>query len=190
MKLQVKWLSISMLLLCAIAGSVSTAFGQQQRDPLGQLKRAITQANAPVLTATQETALTALITAYKDAQPDEPDAVLEAARDAYNAALLAGSLADAQAQATIIANRSAVLSKARLDGQAKFVIDVLTILSNGGQLAPLNTKFGAERVLGLVSSLAGHGFRGDHGGPGGGGPGAGGPGTGGPGGGGPRGGRP
>ncbi|MEK7830914.1 MAG: hypothetical protein AAB401_07505 [Acidobacteriota bacterium] len=169
MKLQVKWLSISTLLLCAIASSV-TAFGQTQRDPLGHLKRAITQANAPVLTATQETALTTLITAYKDAQPDEPDAALAAARDAYEAALLAGKLADAQAQATIIANRSAVLSKTRLDAQAKFVIDVLTILSNGGQLAPLNTKFGADRVLGLVSSLVGGGFGGDHGGgPGGGG---------------------
>lgn len=164
MKLQVKWLSIYMLLLCAIAGSV-TAFGQQpQRDPLGQLKRAITQANAPVLTGTQETALTALIAAYKDAQPDEPDAALAAAHDAYEAALLAGKLADAQAQATIIANRSAVLNKARLDGQAKFVIDVLAILSNGGQLDPLKTKFGADKVLGLVQSLAGGGFGGRHGG--------------------------
>lgn len=177
MKQQVKWISTSILLLCAIALSVTTAFAQPQRpqrDPLAQLKRAITEANAPVLTGTQETALTTLITAYKDAQPDEPDAALAAAHDAYEAALLAGNLATAQAQATIIANRMAVLNKARLDGQAKFVIDALAILSNGGQLEPLKTKFGADRVLGLVSSLAGGGFGGDHrGGPGRGGPGGG-----------------
>ncbi len=170
MKKQVKWIGTSIMLLCAIALSVSTTLGQTQRDPLAQLKRAITQASAPTLTGTQETALTTLITAFKDAQPDEPDATIEAARDAYTAAILAGKLADAQAQATIIANRSAALNKARLDAQAKFDIDVLTILSNGGQLDPLNTKFTAERVLGLVSSLVGHG-----GGPGGfgGGPGGG-----------------
>lgn len=176
MKLQVKWINTSMLLLCAIALSVTTAFAQPQRpqrDPLAQLKRAITEANAPALTGTQETALTTLITAYKDAEPDEPDAALVAAHDAYEAALLAGNLADAQAQATIIANRSAVLGKARLDAQAKFVIDVLTILSNGGQLDPLKTKFSADRVLGLVQSLAGGGFGGGFGGGHGGGPGGG-----------------
>ncbi|MBS1789948.1 MAG: hypothetical protein JST85_19650 [Acidobacteria bacterium] len=169
MKRQVRWIGALMMLLCALALSLSTAFGQSQRDPLGQLKRAITQANAPILISTQESAITALITAYKDAQPDEPDATIEAARDAYVAAILAGKLADAQAQATIIANQSAVLAKNRLDAQAKFDIDVLTILFNGGQLDPLNTKFGAERVLGLVSSLAGPGGGFDGGGPGGGG---------------------
>lgn len=175
MKQEVKWIGSLMMLLCAIALSVTTAFGQPQRptrDPLSHLKRAINDANAPTLTTVQETALTALITAYKDAQPDEPDAALEAARDAYDAAILAGRLEAAQAQATIIANRMAVLNKTRLDGQAKFAIDVLTILNNGGQLEPLKTKFGADRVLGIVNSLAGHG--GDRGdgpgrGPGGGG---------------------
>lgn len=169
MKKQVRWIGASMMLLCALALSLNTVFGQSQRDPLGQLKRALTQANAPTLTSTQESAITALITAYKDAQPDEPDVTIEAARDAYVAAILAGKLADAQAQATIIANQSAVLAKNRLDAQAKFDIDVLTILSNGGQLDPLNTKFGADRVLGLVSSLAGPGGGFDGGGPGGGG---------------------
>lgn len=169
MRRQMKWMGASMMLLCALALNVSTTFGQTtQRDPLAQLKRAITQANAPVLTGTQETALNALITAYKDAQPDGPDAAIEAAHDAYVAAILAGKLADAQAQATIIANRAAVLSKAHLDADAKFDIDVLTILSNGGQLAPLNTKFTAERVLGLVDSLAGGHGGGFDGGPGGG----------------------
>lgn len=175
---QVKWINTSILALCAIALSLTTAFAQPQRptrDPLAQLKRAITDANAPTLTGTQETAINALITALRDAQPDDDDAALEAARDAYDAAILAGKLADAQAQATIIANRQAVLSKARMDGQAKFAIDVLAILNNGGQLAPLNTKFGADRVLGIVKSLAGGSGGGRPGGDGpGGGPGGGG----------------
>lgn len=176
---QVKWISSSIMALCVIALSVATIFAQPQRptrDPLAQLKRAITDANAPTLTGTQETAITALITAYRDAQPDDEDAVLEAAHDAFDAAILANKLNDAKAQATIIANRMAVLNKARLDGQAKFAIDVLAILGNGGQLAPLNTKFTADRVLGMVKSLAGGGFGGRGGGPGGpgGGPGGGG----------------
>lgn len=164
MKQQVKWIGASMMLLCAIALSVTTAFGQPQRpqrDPLSFLKRAINEANAPALTASQETALTTLIAAYKDAQPDEPDAALEAARDAYDAAILTGNATEAAAQATIIANRVAVLTKARLDGQARFEIAVLTNLNQGGQLEPLKTKFGADRVLGIVRSLAGHGGRGD-----------------------------
>lgn len=173
MKKQVRWIGTSLMLLFVITVSLNTAFGQTQRDPLAQLKRAITQASAPTLTSIQETALTTLITAYKDAQPDEPDATIEAAREAYDAAILAGNLAAAQAQATIIANQSAALAKARLDAQAKFDIDVLAILSNGGQLSPLNTKFGADRVLGLVNSLAGHGGGGLGGGPGGGHPGGG-----------------
>ncbi len=172
MKQQVKWIGASMMLLCAIALSVTTAFAQPQRptrDPLSFLKRAITEANAPALTTAQETELTALITAYRDAQPDEPDAELEAAQDAYNAAILAGNATEAAAQATVIANRIAVLSKARLDLQARFEIAVLANLNNGGQLEPLKTKFG-ERVLGIVRSLAGHGGRdgGFGGGPGGG----------------------
>lgn len=178
MKQQVKWIGASMMLLCAIALSVTTAFAQPQRpsrDPLSLLKRAITEANAPVLTGTQETELTALITAYKDAQPDEPDAELAAAHDAYDAAILAGNATAAAAQATVIANRIAVLGKARLDLQARFEIAVLAILSNGGQLEPLKTKFTADRVLNIVRSLAGRGGPGGgHGGPGGpGGPGGG-----------------
>ena len=174
MKQQVKWIGSVMMLVCAIALGATATFGQPpqrpQRDGLSFLKRAINEANAPTLTTAQETALNNLITAYKDAQPDDEDTVLEAARDAYNAAVLAGRLEVAQAQATIIANRMAVLNKAHLDGQAKFAIDVLTILNNGGKLEPLKNKFG-ERVLGIVYSLTGHG--GGHGGDGGRGPGGG-----------------
>ena len=127
------------------------------RDPLSGLKRAITQANAPVLTATQETALTALITAYRAALPTGEDAALATAEDAYDAAILAGNQAAANTAADQIAARKAVLSAAHLKLSAKFALDVLANLKAGGQLTPLNDKFTADRVLQIARSLAGGG---------------------------------
>ncbi|MGH9838289.1 MAG: hypothetical protein ACREEM_05860 [Blastocatellia bacterium] len=170
MKLRERYVSITVLLLCAIVANVTMAMAQRtpQRDPLASLKRAITEANAPALTTMQETQLNTLITNFKDVLPDEPDEALEAALDAYDAAILAANLTAAQAQAMIIAARLAQLNNARLQAEAKFKIDALALLQSGGQLAPLKQKFGDDRVLGLVGSLVGRGF--------GGGPGRGGPG--------------
>ncbi|HMV82498.1 MAG TPA: hypothetical protein PKA34_05155 [Blastocatellia bacterium] len=168
MKTQNRIVSTTLFLICLLALGVTSAMAQgPTRDPLAGLKRALTQANAPALTATQETALTALITAFKDAQPDDPDAALVAARDAYEAAILAGNQTAANAQAVIISNRIAALTNTRLQDEAKFDIAVLAILKNGGQFIPLQTKFGDDRVLALVGSLAGGGFGGPGGGPGG-----------------------
>lgn len=161
------------LSLCALAGSAIIATAQPQRpqrDALGFLKRALTEATAPALTTAQETQLNTLITSFRDALPDGPDEQLKAAHTAYNNALLAGDAAAAAAQATIIANRSAALTAARLQADAQFKIAVLAVLKSGGQLDALQQKFGAERVLGIVGSLAGgRGFGGPdgHGGPGG-----------------------
>jgi hypothetical protein len=113
--------------------------------------------------------LTALITAYKDAQPDEPDADLQTAREAYDAAVLAGNVTAATAQAAIISSRQAALSNARLVAQATFEIAVLANLKAGGQFTALQTKLGDDRLLALAGSLAGGGgFGGPGGGPGGG----------------------
>lgn len=172
MKLKVKLASLTVLLLCAMVGSAALALAQRgaQRDALGFLKRALTEANAPALTADQETHLNTLITNFRSAQPTSPDTALEAARTAYENAILAGDLGTATAQATIIANRAAALSATRLQAEAKFDLDVLTILRNGGQLAPLTQKVGSDHILGLIGSLVGGGpFGGGRGfGPGGG----------------------
>ncbi len=157
MKFYSRLFGATVLMLGVMIAGVTT-FAQRQHDPLGSLKRAITQAGAPSLTTQQETDLTALITSYRDAQATEPDAALEAARDAFNAAILKGDLAAAQAQSVLIANRSAELTNARLQALAKFEIDVLTILKTGGQLDALSQKFGDDRLLNIVGSLAGHGF--------------------------------
>jgi Spy/CpxP family protein refolding chaperone len=156
MKLRGSFVSLTL----ALAGLMAVGVGvvaqpRPQRDPLGFLKRSITEAGAPALTSQQETQLNDLITAFRQAQPHGPDEALQAARTAYDNALLAGDLAAAQAQAAIIANRTAALSNARLQAEAKFKLDALAVLRTGGQFEPLKQKFGNERLLGLVGSLIG-----------------------------------
>lgn len=150
------------LLLCAMVSSASPALAHDggQRDPLRSLRRALTEADAPALTTEQETQLNTLITNFRAALPDEPDEMLEAARTAFNNAVLAGDLTAAQAQAQIIANRTAALANARLQAEAQFEIGVLAVLRSGGQLDPLVARFGNDRLLGLVDSLIGRSFGG------------------------------
>ncbi|HKQ73757.1 MAG TPA: hypothetical protein VJ810_08535 [Blastocatellia bacterium] len=156
MRLRFKIVIAAVLLLCATASGVITAMAKQkpQRDPLGFLKRAISEAGAPALTSDQETQLNSLIASFRNARPDGPDEALKEAHTAYNNAILAGDLASAQAQATIIANRSAELSNTRLQAHAKFQIDLLNTLKSGGQLDPLKQKFG-DRLSGIIGSLDG-----------------------------------
>lgn len=165
MKNQKRFVRTIVLLLSIITVSVTTSLAQQtQRDPLAGLKRVIMQAGAPALTAQQEADLNTLITNFQNAQPSEPDAALEAARDAFDAAILAGDLAAATAQAAIIATRSAELHNLKLTAEATFEIGVLAVLKSGGQYDTLQQKLGNDRLLALVGSLAGHGFDGGFGG--------------------------
>jgi len=151
------------LLFCAIAGLSTMALAQQgrTRDPLAFLKRAITEANAPALTADEETQLTTLITNFRQAQPHGPNQQLLDARKAYNNAVLAGDLDTAQTQAGIISGLMAAQSRSGLTARAKFDTDALAALKNGGQLDALAQKFGNQRVLMLIGSLAGHPFGGE-----------------------------
>jgi Spy/CpxP family protein refolding chaperone len=168
---------VVMLICAAVSGAIMVGAQQQrpQHDPLGFLKRAITEANAPALSADQETQLTTLITNLRNSHPQGPDETLKAAHTAFNAAVLAGDQAAANAQATIIANRTGELDSARLQTLAKFQIDVLAILKAGGQLDALKQKFG-DHLLGVIGPLGGPPFGGHPGGPGG--PGGHGPGPG------------
>jgi hypothetical protein len=162
MGLLAKLLGITLLLLCTFVGSVAIMPASPgQPDPLGLLKLALTEAGAPALTAAQETQLNTLITSFRSAQPTEPDAALEAARTAFDDAILAGDLTAAKAQAAIIASRIAALTSAELQSEAQFEIAALALLKAGGQLDLLNQKFGADRVLELVESLIGHPYGGE-----------------------------
>jgi hypothetical protein len=155
-------------LALALCANLALASAQQRvtRDSLGFLKRALTEAGAPALTTDQETQITTLVTAYKAAQPTEPSQALLDARAAYAAAVVAGDAAAAQNQAGIIAGLIAGENNTRLLALAKFGTDVSALLKNGGQLEYLVQKLSAERVLGVIESLVGHGGGGPGGGPG------------------------
>jgi hypothetical protein len=156
------------LMLIVAAAAISYAQGGRVSDPFTSLKRAITQAGAPALSTTQETALTALVSEFKAALPDEgDDDTLETAREAYDAAIIAGDLAAAQVQITIITTRMAQLQDARMQAQARYAIAALTVLKSGGQYDPLVAKYGSDRAVSLVMQLIGRGGQGSDG-PGGG----------------------
>ncbi len=154
------------LLVCSLLANLAVAASQQRsgRDPLGFLKRALTEAGASALTTDQETQLTTLITAFKAARPTEPNHALIDARTAFAAAVVAGDAAAAQTQAGIIAGLIAGENNTRLLALAKFGTDVTTILKNGGQLEYLVQKLSSERVLGFIESLVGGGGFGHGGG--------------------------
>ena len=89
------------ILMMAMMGS---ALAQRSSDPLRGLKRALEQAGALALTTTQEEQLKTLIQTYRDSQTHEPSEALQAALDAYDAAILAGNQAAANAQAATLQN--------------------------------------------------------------------------------------
>lgn len=172
------------IFMMAVAGS-----GWAQKtapDPLRGLKRALEQAGATALITTQEEQLKTLIQTYRDNQSHEPSEEVQAAREAYDAAILAGNQVAANTQAVVLANLHATAMAARLQAAAKFKLDAIAILqTNGDQAGALRTKFGDEGFLRILGGLTGGG----RGGAGFGGPGQGGPGGGRPGGGRDNGGR-
>jgi Spy/CpxP family protein refolding chaperone len=149
-------------LMMAMVGS---AFAQRSAsDPLRGLKRALEQAGALALTTTQEEQLKTLIQTYRDSQTHGPSDALQAALDAYDAAILTGNQAAANAQATVIANLRATATNAHLQAEATFKLAVIALLkTNGDQAGLLRTKFDDDGFLRILDGLAG-----GHGGPGGG----------------------
>jgi hypothetical protein len=139
--------------------------GPPERDPLGGLKHALTEAGAPALSTQQEQQLTQLIEAFRDNRPDGPNETLEAAHHAYETAIAAGNLAAANAQAAIIAQQISADASARLQAEAKFKIDVLNVLkSNANQITALTQQFGTAGLSHLLNSLLGPGKPGGPGG--------------------------
>lgn len=172
-----RWRNVAgvvLLTMLVAAGLVSAAAQrpggpQQPPDVLAGLKHALEEAGAPALSTAQEDQLKDLITAFRQAQrQQEPSEALQAAHRAYDAAILAGNLAVAQAQATIIANAQAAAANARLQAHAKLQIDVLNVLkTNANQVALLQQRFGSAGLTHLLAAVAGGGPRRGPGGPGG-----------------------
>lgn len=169
------------LLLCVVAMSVQLAMAQgirPQRDALGGLKHALQEAGAAALTADQETALNTLISSFRENnRPQGPSTELQAARKAYDDAILAGNADAAKAAQAQIDGLISAGAATRQQAHINFAVAAVKILT-GAQVTALVQKFEEGRVVGLISSLAGGPF--GPGGPRGFGPG-GGPGFGGPG---------
>ena len=89
------------LLLCVVVMSVQLALAQgtrPQRDALGGLKHALQEASAAALTSDQETALNTLISSFRENnRPTGPSTEIQAARKAYDDAILAGNADAAKA---------------------------------------------------------------------------------------------
>jgi len=166
------------VLLCLIAAgsqfaSAQQGQGQGQRrpepDPLMGLKHSLEAAGAPALSAEQEQQLKTLVQQFRDSHgPKEPDEALKAAHAAYDAAILAGDAAAANAQAQVIAGLVSGHAAENLQAETALKIQALSIIkSSEAQLSALVTKFGESGVVRILSSLVGGGRFGGPGGPGG-----------------------
>jgi hypothetical protein len=142
------------------------------RDLLMPLKRALEAAGAPVLTATQETQLNGLIAEFRTANaPQPPSAAKQAARLAYESAILAGDPVALAKQVGIIVSDDSALETARMTAIANFAITALKVLGNNSdQTKLLQKQFGNQGVVRIIESLVGGpgpgGARGRMGGPG------------------------
>ncbi len=143
--------------LLAIGSGLIWAQTTSTVDHLARLNRALADAGAPALTTTQEQQLNALITTARSSRQGRgPSAEVQAARTAYDNALLAGDTNTAVAQAAIIASATTSDLRARLEADANFVVQALNVLkSNGDQIGALQRSIGNAGLLRLVSSLAG-----------------------------------
>ncbi len=154
----------SVLYFAALCLGVCALMAQpQQRPPappphdlLAGLKHALTEAGAAALSAQQEQQLTQLIEAAHENHPKGPNETMEAARRAYDNAIVAGNLSAANAQAAIIVQQITTDTTARLQAEAKFKIDALSVLkSNSSQIAALTQRIGTAGLSHLLNSLAG-----------------------------------
>lgn len=134
--------------------------GPPQHDPLAGLKHVLTDAGAPALSAEQEQQLMQLIETARANHPkgpnETPNETMDAARRAYDNAIVAGNLAAANAQAAIIAQQISADVSTHLQAEAKFKIEALNVLkSNANQITALTQRIGTEGLSHLLNSLAG-----------------------------------
>jgi cell division septation protein DedD len=124
-------------------------------DYLAQLKRALQAAGAAALTPAQETQIDTLITNFRASHtPQTPNTAVQAARAAYDDAILHEQLTAAAAQIPTIVNEMTANASTRLHDRADFAISVVKAL-NAAQINALVTKFGTTRTVQLLESLAG-----------------------------------
>jgi hypothetical protein len=145
---------LGMFLVLILAALPALAQGRRPAgppNPLVRLERALQAANAPALTPDEQSRITSLISSTTLSQPPSN------AVQALEASILAGNTDQIAAKA--ITDNTAANFLVR----ANFASSVAQILTGGGQLTPLVTKFGSTRVVQLLHSLVGGGFQGRRG---------------------------
>ena len=158
---------MSVFLLCVVVTSFQSTFAQGPQPPplppdgspgarlsLNALTHALAAAGAPALTSDQEEQLTTLMTAFREAQrPERPDPATNP-RSAYDEAIVAGNLAAAQDQASVIAGHVADRVEKNLESEADFKIQALGVLTEEQQTALLR-RTGTVGVSLILNSLIG-----------------------------------
>jgi hypothetical protein len=159
-----KTIVMSVVFLCLAAGGCQGVFAQgppsdRERDPLAGLERALSNAGAPALSEQQETQLKAAIAAFqRSRRSQEPNETLDAARRAFDEAILAGDTAAIQAQTAIIVEQVAMTARANLQAEAAFKLKVLDILTDD-QVNQLLRRLGTAGLSRILDSLTdGGGF--------------------------------
>lgn len=164
-KLSLRAILMAVLTLAVVVATSQISFAQRpggggppvggQPDVLAGLKHALADAGAADLSTQQEEQLKALITQARNSAgaPQNSDAVMDA-RKTYEAAVLAGNTAAANAAAQTIANAIAAGITEGLQNKAGFDVQALAILkSNQQQYNALLARFGSKGVFHLVDSL-------------------------------------
>lgn len=165
MKRSMSWLCWTMTIVSVVCLTVALPAGANgQRgfaDFAGQvgylvpLKNALQTAGATALTSAQEASINTLVTNFRASHtPPAADSAVEAARSAYDNAIVAGQKSAALAQIPTIANEMAANAAARLQENAGFLISVVQVL-DAGQVNSLVKQFGASRVVRLIEMLGG-----------------------------------
>jgi len=143
--------------LIAVVGTVWSQTTVKTRDPLTPLKRALTASGAPALNTAQETQLTSLITAFRNAnQPKGPDTTMQSVRNEYDNAVVSGNATAAAKDVALIVSNMADKATARMKAETDFAIAAIGNLSSD-QLSLLVKQVGTSGVVRLVQTLAGPG---------------------------------
>jgi hypothetical protein len=121
------------------------------------LKQELNKEGAAALDSDQETALNSAITNFRKAnRPAAPDSAEKTARDDYSNAILAGNNDAAKTAADKLAGVLSLRQQARLEAEAAFSIQTLSVL-HSDQIAALQTSVGKEGLLRIVTSMSGPG---------------------------------
>ena len=134
-------------------------WGQMRRRganaPLQLLRQQLNKAGAAALDSNQETALQSAIATFRSTnRPAAPEPAEKAAREDYANSILAGNNDAAKTAADKLAGLMSARQQIRLEAEAAFAIQALSIL-HSDQVSALEASVGKEGLLRIVSSLIG-----------------------------------